>query len=88
MTTPQPPTSSDAAVLAQPHAKESSGAGWYVGQQVRCVAAIGCDSLVVGKTYQVKRVTRDIELGTFLTIEGGAWPFCATRFEPVEVPDV
>lgn len=61
---------------------------WHVGQTVRCVAAIGCASLVVGQAYTVKRVTNDTDLGTFLTIEGGAWPFCETRFEPVESPDV
>ena len=61
---------------------------WHIGQTVRCVAAIGCDSLVVGQTYTVKRVTRDEELGTFLSVIGGAWPFCETRFEPVESNDV
>ena len=91
MTTPQPPTSQNAATTARVEAREASGAGWYVGQTVRCVDPFASrfgNSLSKGETYTVERIVNDSQLGVFLHIADFGVAFCETRFEPVEAPNV
>jgi len=84
---PQPPTSSDASSLARVEAREPSGAGWYVGQNVRCVKPCVCSCVVRGREYVVERVD-DGEFGTFLFVPGMPYGFDHRRFEPVEALNV
>lgn len=87
MTPPQPPTSQNAATSARVEAREASGAGWHIGQTVRCVRPCVCSCVVRNREYVISRVD-ETEFGTFLFVPGMQYGFDHRRFVPVEAPNV